>query len=102
MNNTTSKLNLARVYSILLGLMIMIPVLAQQSIDFKGTVLDEYGDPIIGVNITVNGTTDGTTSDIDGNFGLNLKSDAILTLTYIGYDKTVFNVNGKKRALRIN
>ena len=98
MNNTTSKLNLARVYSILLGLMIMIPVLAQQSIDFKGTVLDEYGDPIIGVNITVNGTTDGTTSDIDGNFGLNLKSDAILTLTYIGYDKTVFNVNGKKSA----
>lgn len=57
--------------------------------DYKqitGTVTDEKGEPIIGANVVEKGTTNGTITDMDGNFVLSVQSDAILTLTYIGYN----------------
>ncbi|MBQ9287790.1 MAG: TonB-dependent receptor [Bacteroidaceae bacterium] len=51
----------------------------------KGTVVDEAGEPIIGANVLEVGTTNGTITDFDGNFALNVKNGAQLTISYIGY-----------------
>ena len=53
----------------------------------KGTVKDSAGEPVIGAAVVVEGTTTGTTVDLDGNFVFNtaVPSDAVLVVTSIGY-----------------
>lgn len=58
---------------------------SQQSKRVKGTVVDKNGEPIIGANVVVKGTTNGTITDIDGNFSLEVPANAQLTISYIGY-----------------
>ena len=50
-----------------------------------GSVTDADGEPIIGANVVEKGTTNGVITDIDGNFSLNVSQDAILKISYIGY-----------------
>ena len=58
----------------------------QQTITVSGTVLDAYEIPIIGANILEKGTTNGTVSDLDGNFTLNVTNrNHRLEVSYIGY-----------------
>lgn len=57
-----------------------------QDINVKGRVIDENGEPIIGANILVKGTTNGTITDYDGNFTLEVSDkNAIIRIGYIGY-----------------
>lgn len=58
---------------------------SQQTQTITGKVLDEIGDPVIGVNIVEKGTTNGTVTDIDGNFSINTPPSAVLVVSYIGY-----------------
>ncbi|MDR1919413.1 MAG: SusC/RagA family TonB-linked outer membrane protein, partial [Tannerellaceae bacterium] len=51
-----------------------------------GVVLDETGTPVIGANIIQKGTTNGTISDMDGKFSINVPQGAILIISYIGYN----------------
>jgi TonB-linked SusC/RagA family outer membrane protein len=51
----------------------------------KGTVTDEEGNPVIGVNVVEKGTTNGVTTDMDGNFSLLVADNATLDVSYIGY-----------------
>lgn len=51
----------------------------------KGTVTDEKGEPIIGANVIVKGTDNGTITDMDGNFTLQAAENAVLQISYIGY-----------------
>lgn len=52
----------------------------------SGTVKDSNGEPLIGVTISVKGTTNGTITDIDGNFSLTISSDnALIQVSYVGY-----------------
>lgn len=61
----------------------------QQDQKLKGQVIDaQTGDPVIGVNVLVKGTTNGTITDIDGKYELNAPAGAILQISFIGY-KTV-------------
>lgn len=63
-------------------------VAQQQAV--KGTVVDENGEPLIGVTVQVIGQTGGTVTDIDGNFNLNVQKGAKLKFSYVGYlDQTV-------------
>lgn len=62
-----------------------IPSILQQGKRITGTVKDSSGEPIIGANIIVKGTTNGTISDVDGNFTLQVPDGAILHVSYIGY-----------------
>ena len=62
-----------------------VQVVPQQTKPITGTVVDETGFPVIGANVVVKGTTNGTITDIDGNFSLNAASGQQLTITYIGY-----------------
>lgn len=59
--------------------------MSQQSVTTKGTVVDTKGMPLIGVSILEKGTTNGTITDIDGNFTLNTAAGATLEISYIGY-----------------
>lgn len=55
-----------------------------------GVVKDANGEPVIGANIVVKGTTNGTITDMDGNFVLDVPAGAILHVSYIGYsDKEI-------------
>lgn len=61
----------------------------QQDQKLKGQVIDaKTGEPVIGVNVLVKGTTNGTITDIDGKYELNAPAGAILQISFIGY-KTV-------------
>jgi len=66
-----------------------------------GTVVDEFGDPIIGANIRVKGTTTGAVTDIDGKFSLDAKPGAALEVSFIGYaSQTVNAANGMTVTLK--
>lgn len=66
-----------------LVLLSMQSAMAQQTV--TGTVTDETGGPVPGANIVVQGTTDGTQTDFDGNFTIDVPSDAVLVFSYLGY-----------------
>lgn len=63
----------------------------QQAKSVKGTVVDETGEPVIGATVLIVGgsATQGTVTDMDGNFSVNVKPGAKLKITYIGYDNTI-------------
>lgn len=65
-----------------------------------GTVLDQNGEPVIGANVVVKGTTNGTITDVDGKFTLEVPDDAVLQVTYIGYNPAEVKV-GKESVIRI-
>ena len=58
----------------------------QQQKTVKGSILDENGEPMIGVSVVVKGTTTGTVTDFDGNFSLSVPANTkTLEISYIGY-----------------
>ena len=61
-----------------------------------GKVVDASGEPLIGASVMVEGTTEGTVTDIDGNFMLNTKPTAKLVFSYVGYTSQTIAVNGKQ------
>lgn len=61
----------------------------------KGVVKDEQGIPVIGTSVKESGTSNGTVTDLDGNFSLSVAEDAILDVTYIGYAAQHVNTSGK-------
>ena len=65
-------------------------------IKVTGKVTDrEDNQPLIGVSIVEKGTTNGALSDIDGNYSLTLDTGAVLSFSYVGYETTDVNVNGR-------
>ncbi|MDR1170051.1 MAG: carboxypeptidase-like regulatory domain-containing protein, partial [Prevotellaceae bacterium] len=50
-----------------------------------GTVVDVNDEPVIGANIMEKGTTNGTVTDVDGNFSLNVADNAVLQVSFVGY-----------------
>lgn len=69
-----------------------IPVVAQSDKKITGTVLDATGMPVIGANVMVKGTTNGTITDMDGKFSLNVEKGATLVVSYIGFAKQEIKV----------
>lgn len=65
-----------------------------QNQEVKGTVIDEAGEPLIGVNIQVKGTTIGATTDFDGKYSIKAKKGDILVVSYIGYSTQEVKVTG--------
>lgn len=58
---------------------------SQQKKTITGTIVDPSGMPVIGANVMVKGTTNGTITDMDGNFSLEVASGATLMVSYIGF-----------------
>ena len=69
----------------------------QQNSMIRGKVIDTNGDPVIGANIVEKGTTNGTTTDVEGNFSINAKSGSTLVITFIGYVREEVKANAGRR-----
>ncbi|MGL5731811.1 MAG: carboxypeptidase-like regulatory domain-containing protein, partial [Bacteroidales bacterium] len=61
----------------------------------KGTIIDNTGEPVIGANVIVDGLGNGTITDYDGNFELQAPENAMLKITYIGYEPMMVAANDK-------
>ena len=75
-------------------LLLALPAIAQK-ITVHGTVIDEYGEPLIGATVMEKGTSNGTAADFDGNFTITVPGNAILVVSYVGYDPMDVPVNGR-------
>ena len=69
----------------MLGLFLSVSAFAQSTI--TGQVKDATGEPVIGASVLINGTSNGTVTDLDGNFSVNVQPGTTLTISYIGFQK---------------
>lgn len=76
-------------------MLISLNVSAQNLKSIVGTVVDETGEPVIGASISVKGTSNGTATDIDGNFQLMVADHAVLAVSSVGYVTREVPVAGK-------
>ncbi|WP_271784132.1 SusC/RagA family TonB-linked outer membrane protein [Aquimarina algiphila] len=79
-NELTRKISLGFFFILFLGLP---KAYSQQTI--SGTIVDENSQPIPGVNILVEGTSDGAISDFDGNYSISGRPEDVLVISYVGY-----------------
>lgn len=77
------------------------PSFPQSSQSIQGVITDEKGEPILGANVVVAGTTDGTISDMDGKFTLDVPANAILKISYIGFLSVNVKVSPDKKVYTI-
>lgn len=75
-------------------LCLSFPALAQK-ITVTGTVVDPVGEPLTGASIIAEGTTMGTAADIDGNYRIDVEPNAVLVVSYVGYDTQRIAVEGR-------
>lgn len=73
----------------------------QQSSAIKGVVVDVKGEPIIGANVLQKGTSNGTITDFDGKFSLNVPNRATITVTYIGYKTQEITLKPGQKEIKI-
>ncbi len=91
-----SKTIQLRKFVLLLFLMTLsLDLLAQVSV--SGVVTDEGGNTLPGVNVFEKGTTNGTITDLDGRYRLNVQNGATITFSFMGYDEQEFTVSGTKQ-----
>ena len=98
------KLNVFGRYSII-ALLMLLPFFAKaQNITIKGKITDKQSkEPLIGCGVSLAGTTEGTVSDIDGNYEIAFQKTGSDTLvfTYIGYETATFAINGDFSLLNV-
>lgn len=85
------------IISLCIGLMALLTVPAfAQNQTFKGTVVDETGEPVIGASVVVAGQKGvGTITDMDGNYTIQAPKNAKVTISYIGYLPMTVKAGGK-------
>ena len=75
--------------------MLCISAFAYAQSQVKGTVVDAAGEPIVGANVLVEGTMNGTTTGLDGTFTLSVPKGASIAVSFIGYKSEVVAVGSK-------
>ena len=80
--------------TLVVGLFLSVGAFAQQ-ITVKGIVKDTTGEPVIGANVLVKGTTNGTITDFDGNFQLMANKGDIIVISFIGYSAQELPATGE-------
>lgn len=95
MNKKTKLLSILRLVTAILFLF-SSEVLAQ-SLSISGKVIDKNSqEPVIGASVLIEGTSNGTITDLDGNFMLsNVPSKGSLVVSYIGYATQTLPINGR-------
>ncbi len=71
------------------------PVAAKVDRTIKGVIKDEEGQPLPGATISVQGTTTGTVSDLDGSYSLTVPDGAVLVFSYIGYEAQTISIGNQ-------
>ena len=84
-------------------LLLSISFMYAQQLNIKGTVTDKrLNEPIIGASVLVEGTSNGTITDMDGNFSLkNVSKGNVLKISYIGYQPQQITINGNQTTFNI-
>ena len=77
-----------------LCMLLMSTAMFAQKVTVTGTVKDNIG-PAIGVSVIEKGTTNGTTTDLDGKYSINVPADAVLEFSSIGYSTQEIAVGGR-------
>lgn len=72
------------ILTLLVGLFLSAGAYAQQ-ISVRGIVKDQMGEPVIGANVLVKGTSNGVITDIDGKFALSAAKNDILIISFVGF-----------------
>lgn len=92
---TLTETSTFRVLSLLLCFCFFIPAMnvsasSLQADKFKvsGIVKDATGEPVIGASVVEKGTTNGTVTDLDGNFNLSVASNSTIVISFIGYSRS--------------
>lgn len=80
--------------TVLACLFLSVGAYAQQ-LSVKGIVKDQTGEPVIGANVLVKGTTNGVITNIDGEFALTANKGDILSVSYVGYTSQEVPVSEK-------
>ena len=75
--------------------------IVQQNKKIAGTVVDQNGEAVIGANVIQKGTTNGTITDIDGKFTLEVPAKAVLTVSFIGYQSQEVALKGNETQLTV-
>ena len=73
----------------------MAAVAQDQTIKVKGQVVDDLGEPLIGASVRVKDSTVGAVTDLDGNFQLDVKPNAVLVVSYLGFNSREIAVRGR-------
>lgn len=60
-----------------------------------GVITDTTGEPVIGANVVEKGTTNGTITDLDGKYSLDVSPNSVLQITYVGYNPQELKINGR-------
>ena len=98
MKRSTCNQWLGRLTTLLMAFALSSAFIFAQTKTVTGTVVDELGEPVIGANVIVAGTTNGATTDIDGNFSIsNVADNATLNVSFIGYTSQSVPVNGRSQ-----
>jgi iron complex outermembrane receptor protein len=84
---------------ILFLLFLSLGAFAQQSV--SGLITDSSGTALPGVNVIIQGTNVGVSSDFDGNYQINVDNGQILVFSYIGYDSVELTVNGTNQDIKM-
>lgn len=95
MQNCFSRFRTRRYLLLTMLLVICAFGVSAQNLLLKGVVKDAKGEPIIGATVMVSGDKNGTATDYDGNFSLNVAPDAVLTVSYVGYKTAEVAVNNR-------
>ena len=72
-----------------------IDELKMADIEISGKINDEFSQGLPGASVVVKGTVNGTTTDLDGNYKLNVPEDATLVISYVGYKTQEVSLNGR-------
>ncbi|MCA1803228.1 MAG: SusC/RagA family TonB-linked outer membrane protein [Rhodothermaceae bacterium] len=83
---------------LLLSALLLFVTVSAKSQTVSGTVADaQTGEPLIGVNIVLQGTTSGTTTDVDGRYSITLPNlDGSLVFSYVGFISRIVDINGRQ------
>lgn len=81
---------------------IEVQSVVQESVKITGVVLDALGEPIIGASIVEVGTTNGTITDFDGRFELNVSSSSKIKISYLGYKDFEFPASNAVSGIKVN
>ncbi|MDA8692505.1 TonB-dependent receptor [Saprospiraceae bacterium] len=98
MNYLLQKIINTNAYRIM-GLFVLFICMASMSADAQqvvsGTIIDDTGEALIGVTVTIQGTTIGTATDFDGTYSLEAPSDAVLEISSLGYQTQTVQLDGQ-------
>jgi TonB-linked SusC/RagA family outer membrane protein len=91
----SNSLQILRSLSVIGAFLFCQLTFAQQKVIVTGQVVDQQNEPVIGATIHEKGASNGTVSDLEGNFNLNVHQGAMLTISFVGFESASVKASPK-------